>query len=530
MSSPNLSCLLVITGMKTFLILLLLALLLYLLFRYWQLRQLLKSRLSKLTRDLEKTTFELTRAKQQLAEAVAEVELLAPYRELRDADTYAASTIERAESYMRECKDSGDKVRESAEDEVSTLLKDARAKAKSLKDEAALTLSNANSDYQVIVDKANETAKQIAGDAYYALENKTQLEESAKAMKNVIYGYGNQYLIPSESWVDDLAEEYSYKEAGQKLKTARLRVKQMVSDKLASMCDYAELRRKEIAESFVIDAFNGKVDTIMAKVKRDNFGTLSQKLKDAFSLVNHDGAAFRNARITHPYLDARIDELQWACAAKELQDLEREEQREIKAAIREEERARREYEKALKQTEKEEKMLREAMDKARKQLQEAHAEDAEKYQDQLNELQGKLEEAEAKNQRALSMAQQTKRGHVYIISNIGSFGEDVFKIGLTRRLEPLDRVKELGDASVPFLFDVHAMIYSEDAPQLESSLHKVFDARRVNKVNYRKEFFRAGISEIKEHIDLLGIEAKWTMAAEAQQFRESEALAERKTS
>jgi hypothetical protein len=512
--------------MKTFIILLLLALLLYLLFRYWQLHQLHKKRTSELTGDLAKTTFELTQTQEQLAQAGTEVEQLAPYRELRDADTYAASTIERAEAYLRGCTESGNQAKESAETEVSTLLKNAREKAQSLKDDTALALSNANSEYQVIVDKANETAKQIAGDAYYAMENKTQLEESAKAMKNVIAGYGNQYLIPSETWIDDLAEEYSYKEAGQKLKTARLRVRQMVSDKLASMCDYAERRRKEIAESFVIDAFNGKVDTIMTKVKRDNFGTLSQKLKDAFSLVNHDGAAFRNARITQPYLDARLDELQWACATKELQDLEREEQREIKVAVREEERARREYEKALKQTEKEEKMLREAMEKARKQLQEAHAEDASIYQDQLDELQGKLEEAEAKNQRALSMAQQTKRGHVYIISNIGSFGEEVFKIGLTRRLEPLDRVKELGDASVPFLFDVHAMIYSEDAPQLESSLHKVFEAGRVNKVNHRKEFFRVGISEIKEHINSLGIEAKWTMAAEAQQFRESVALAE----
>ena len=513
--------------MKTFLILLLLAAILYLLFQYWKLHQLHKKRTTELTQDLANTTFELTQTREQLAQAGAEIEQLSPYRQLRDADTYAASTIERAEAYFASCTDSGNQAKESAETEASELLKDARAKAKSLKEDAAQTLSNANSEYQVIVDKANESAKQIAGDAYHALENRTQLEESAKAMKNVIAGYGNQYLIPSENWIDDLAEEYSYKEAGQKLKTARMRVKQMVSDKLASMCDYAEHRRKETAESFVIDAFNGKVDTIMTKVKRDNFGTLSQKLKDAFSLVNHDGAAFRNARITQPYLDARLDELHWACATKELQDLEREEQREIKAAIREEERARREYERALKQTEKEEKMLREAMEKARKQLQDARAEDASKFQAQLDELQEKLQEAEAKNQRALSMAQQTKRGHVYIISNIGSFGEDVFKIGLTRRLEPLDRVKELGDASVPFLFDVHAMIYSEDAPQLESSLHKIFEAGRVNKVNHRKEFFRVSISAIKEHIDSLGVEAKWTMAAEALQFRESQALAEK---
>ena len=521
--------------MKTFLIILLLSAILYLLFRYWKLHQLHKKRTSELNAGLANTTYQLTQTMEQLTQTMeqltqstTEVAQLTPYRELRDADVYAASTIERAEAYLRGCTESGNQAKQSAETEASELLKDARQKVKTLKEDASQVLSSANSEYQVIVDKANESAKQIAGDAYHALENKTQLEETAKAMKNVIAGYGNQYLIPSETWIDDLAKEYSYKEAGQRLKTARLRVRQMISDKLAAMCDYAEHRRKETAESFVIDAFNGKVDSIMTKVKRDNFGTLSQKLKDAFSLVNHDGAAFRNARITQPYLDARFDELQWACATKELQDLEREEQREIKAAIREEERARREYEKALKQTEKEEKLLREAMEKASKQMQEAHAEDASKFQARLDELQGKLDEAEAKNQRALSMAQQTKRGHVYIISNIGSFGEDVFKIGLTRRLEPLDRVKELGDASVPFLFDVHAMIYSEDAPNLESTLHKVFEAGRVNKVNHRKEFFRVGISEIKEHLDSLGVEAKWTMAAEAQQFRESQALAMKK--
>lgn len=92
------------------------------------------------------------------------------------------------------------------------------------------------------------------------------------------------------------------------------------------------------------------------------------------------------------------------------------------------------------------------------------------------------------------MAQQTRRGHVYIISNIGSFGESVFKIGMTRRLEPLDRVRKLGDASVPFLFDVHVMIFSEDAPMLERELHKRFAAHQVNRLNARKEFFSSPYS------------------------------------
>ena len=127
------------------------------------------------------------------------------------------------------------------------------------------------------------------------------------------------------------------------------------------------------------------------------------------------------------------------------------------------------------------------------------------------------------------MAQQTRSGHVYVISNIGSFGEDVYKIGMTRRLEPLDRVRELGDASVPFAFDVHAMIYSDDAPSLENHLHKVFNEKQVNKVNSRKEFFNVGIKDIKSTVANMNIDAHWTMFADAKEYRESLAIENERT-
>ncbi|RKH58679.1 GIY-YIG nuclease family protein [Corallococcus aberystwythensis] len=122
------------------------------------------------------------------------------------------------------------------------------------------------------------------------------------------------------------------------------------------------------------------------------------------------------------------------------------------------------------------------------------------------------------------MAQQTKTGHVYVISNVGSFGENVFKVGLTRRLEPLDRIRELGDASVPFEFDVHALIHSEDAPSLERELHKRFVREQVNKVNPRKEFFRVALPNIRQVVDGMGLQAQWTMTAEAREFRETQAV------
>ncbi|MCY1274884.1 hypothetical protein D9M70_235140 [compost metagenome] len=110
---------------------------------------------------------------------------------------------------------------------------------------------------------------------------------------------------------------------------------------------------------------------------------------------------------------------------------------------------------------------------------------------------------------------------MYVISNIGSFGEEVFKIGMTRRLEPQDRIRELGDASVPFEFDVHAMIFSDDAPGLEKSLHRHFLRQQVNKVNPRKEFFRLGLEDIRQELDTLGVETHWTMTARAHEYRES---------
>jgi len=122
------------------------------------------------------------------------------------------------------------------------------------------------------------------------------------------------------------------------------------------------------------------------------------------------------------------------------------------------------------------------------------------------------------------MAQITKRGHVYIISNIGSFGEEVFKIGMTRRKDPGDRVDELSDAAVPFAFDIHAMVLTDNAPALENALHREFEARRLNKVNSRKEFFRITIDDISKACERLGYKVSLSQEAEAREFRATRAI------
>ena len=376
-----------------------------------------------------------------------------------------------------------------------------------------------------IVEFANKQAQDIAGDAFEAKRKADSYESAIRAMKNTIEGYKDDYIIPNHSVLDDLADEFSFKDAGEQLKSARNRVKDMVKNGHAGDCDYVEIHRKTYAIHFAVDAFNGKVDSALAKVKHDNLGKIKQEIIDAFALVNHNGAPFRNARIRQEFLDARQEELKWAVSTHELRQIELAEQREIKQQIREEEKARKEIEKAIKEAEKEERLIQKALEKARAELASANEEQRRKFEIQLADLEGKLTEAEERGQRALSMAQQTRRGHVYVISNIGSFGENVFKIGMTRRLEPLDRVKELGDASVPFSFDVHAMLYSEDAPTLEKELHRRFERESVNKVNPRKEFFRTSLSDIKKVVEQQDIpEVHWTMKAEATEYRESLAI------
>ena len=165
--------------------------------------------------------------------------------------------------------------------------------------------------------------------------------------------------------------------------------------------------------------------------------------------------------------------------------------------------------------------MQRAIETARREAQHLGEEQRAEYEQKMREMEAKLQEAEERGQRALSMAQQTKKGHVYVISNVGSFGEGVFKIGQTRRLVPEDRIDELSGSSVPFEFDIHAMIKTEDAPNLEYQLHKHFILGQLNKVNPRKEFFRLDLDSFRNVVDKMGLEAKWTMTAAANQYRQT---------
>lgn len=465
----------------------------------------------------------------------AELERVRPWTRVADADGMAKGILRQAETDAEDMKANARILLSNAEAQYHAKIDTAEAQASELLESARIRVKQMGSEVEQkllttihltrnIKKHAEDEAERIAGDAVKVMHDAQRFTKVARAMKNMVDGYGDEYLIPSEGLLEELSEEFSHKEAGQQLKMARSNTRLMIKNNLAATCDYVEDYRRSYAEKFVISAFNGYVDSILSRVKHDNAGKLEQEVRDAFTIVNEHGQAFRNAGVTPEYLEARLEELRWASVAHLLRKQQQEEQRRIREQIREEEKARRDYERAMKEARREEDVLQKAVAEAMAKAKAATEEQRAVFEQQLQELELQLAAAHEKNQRAISMAQQTKRGHIYIISNVGSFGEGVYKIGMTRRLEPLDRVKELGDASVPFGFDVHAMIYSENAPELESRLHKHFVFNRINKVNHRKEFFRSALAEIREEIDKLNIETHWTMISEAAEYRESLAI------
>lgn len=463
-------------------------------------------------------------ATQQLEAALAELGPLRGYASLKDAESEVrkslAEAIAEAAALRQEAQLLVDQTRVATAEERSA----SQQRAKDIRAQADTLLVQATRDAGRIAEAAERRAEQIGGDAYVALRDKHVLEQAVEALWNVVNGYGDKYVVPTRSLLDELAVEFGHTKAGEELKAAREQSRRLVELKLAATCNYEEEDRRDRANRFVIDAFNGRVDAILSRTKHDNYGTLERELRDAFSVVNMNGLAFRDARILPDYLDARLNELKWAVVTQELRLKEREEQREIQERIREEEKARREYERAMQEAAREEAVIKQAREKLLAEVEHASAEERSRFEAQLAEINQRLAEAEAKGQRALSMAQQTRAGNVYIISNVGSFGDDVIKIGMTRRLIPEDRVKELGDASVPFAFDVHAMIRSDDAPTLERMLHQEFDDARINKVNYRKEFFRVPLERVRTLAAEKGLEVTFTMAAAAREYRETVAL------
>lgn len=271
----------------------------------------------------------------------------------------------------------------------------------------------------------------------------------------------------------------------------------------------------------ILRSFNNECDAVIDKVKFNNIESIRKKIEKSYNDLNKMNSSLQLC-IVPQYLLLKLEELNLCYEYSVKKQQEKEEQKQIREQLREEAKLQKELEEARKTIDKEKNHYENVLKQLRVQL--SAASDSEKNELEAREADILSHLCEIKKSiEDIDYREANKRaGYVYIISNIGSFGEDVYKIGMTRRLEPTDRVDELGDASVPFNFDIHAMIFSDDAPALENTLHKAFEARKVNMVNQRREFFSVTLDDIEEIVKQnydKTVEFKRTAAAE--QYRES---------
>ena len=272
----------------------------------------------------------------------------------------------------------------------------------------------------------------------------------------------------------------------------------------------------------IMRAFNNECDVTISGVKFSNVDTCQKRIIKSCEILNKLGSRMSIA-ITPSYLELKIKELELCYEYQVKKQEEKEELRMARARMREEAKLAREIEEAREALAKEEKHFHKAKSAMEEQIARAST-DTERAlcEKEIATINAQLEVIEKRRRDVDYREAHAKAGYVYVISNEGAFGAGVYKIGVTRRLEPMDRIDELGDSSVPFDFDVHALVFSDDAFGLEAALHGHFEGMRINRLNYRREFYRAPIDEIESTlIKNFGKPVEFIKLAEAAEYRQS---------
>lgn len=274
-------------------------------------------------------------------------------------------------------------------------------------------------------------------------------------------------------------------------------------------------------KKLLLRSFNLECDNIVDNVKVNNLDKSVERVHKVSEQISKLGKIM-GVSISDYYISLKIAEIKLALDFQQVKFAEKEKLKELKAQQREEAKLQAEIEKEQQKLKKEMAHYNNALKTIEHQLQHSSSPDLlskkEILQSHIKDIDNALEGLDYRiaNKRA---------GYVYIISNVGAFGENVYKIGMTRRLDPSERIDELGDASVPFNFDIHAMIFSEDAPGLETALHNAFENRKINKVNPRREFFTVTLDEIKTVVrQNFDKTVEWIDIPDATQYRQSIAL------
>ena len=355
--------------------------------------------------------------------------------------------------------------------------------------------------------KINDFNKQLSSLESELNKKKQEIEAQSKELDKIskdIITFSDEVLVQEYGLYQPRYNFMSSDVYKERLTTIRNQQKQMIKQDIAASgnTDWTVNNNKAKGRKMVNDmkklllrAFNSECDETIGKVKYNNIETSVRKIVKSAEQIQKLGTIM-SVYINQSYIDLKIEELYLAFEYQQKKQQEKEEQRELRAQQREEAKLKKEIEEKRKKIKKEQTHYQQALKNLLSQIKE-HGE-TEDLIAKKAELETELSNIDKSIKDIDYREANQKAGYVYVISNVGSFGENIYKIGMTRRLEPQDRVDELGDASVPFKFDVHAMIFSDNAPALEASLHRAFEDRKLNMVNTRREFFYVTLDEIKQ--------------------------------
>lgn len=395
-----------------------------------------------------------------------------------------------------------DNIQQKLDDMEAERIAEVDNKIKTRKEE----LENLDEKYEKLTAEKEKELETKLHDANYDLVHTRQKYEEIK--KDLVRAEDDlemqEYGLYEPRY--NFIHAVDYKE---RLDAVRNQQKQMIKDKTAAVghTDWTMKGSEAKGRAFVnanikqiLRSFNNETTVLISKVKHSNIDNIENRINKTFTSLNNLYKR-EDVEITKGYLNLKLDELHLAYEYEVKKQEEKEELREAREREREEKKLQKELEKERKKFERENETINSEIEEAKAKMAQAAAEEKAKLEAEIAKLQEALEKNNEEVKKINEWKEKPGAGYVYIISNIGSFGEGVFKIGVTRRDNPEERIRELSSASVPFRFDTHVFIFSKNAYDLESELHERFDNQRVNKVNMRKEFFRISIDDVKKIVE-----------------------------
>ncbi|EOD7801412.1 DUF4041 domain-containing protein [Staphylococcus aureus] len=339
--------------------------------------------------------------------------------------------------------------------------------------------------------------KNLKKDLISSIEEGTkELEHITSYLNDELFKYDIELTYPFDLVEVDSSQINTY------IKKLQMKEKELLNlEEVKKFNVSTENKRHQNAQAKqIIRLFNAETSQLINKVNSKNIESMQNKIFKSYEGINKIFET-DNVRIPETLLDIKLEMLDLMHKYQVKIEDEKIIRREERARLKEIEQAEKEMEKKLKELDKDIRHHNNEIKKLTMYLNNTDLQvEKELYIEKIRELDQSLKNLNSERENVEDRKDNAQSGFVYIISNIGSFGENVYKIGVTRRLEPMDRINELSSASVPFEFDVHALIFSENAFELKNKLHEYFKKYKVNKVNGRKEFFKVNINEIKDKV------------------------------